>query len=162
MQYQFQPMTEVNARAILAWRYDGPYARYDAAPKDVAQDLAVFLDADNFYQSVHDDGGVVIAYRCFGVVAQVPGGDYTADALDTGGGLRPDLTGSGMGLGVLLAGLDFAKGHYHPSACRVTIAEFNIRAQKVCQKAGFSVMQRFTRAETNEPFLVFLKSDLNR
>jgi ribosomal-protein-alanine N-acetyltransferase len=39
----------------------------------------------------------LIGFRSFGPDGQVPGREYDDCALDTGGGLRPDLTGQGLG-----------------------------------------------------------------
>jgi ribosomal-protein-alanine N-acetyltransferase len=46
----------------------------------------------------------------------VPGGTYGADALDTGGGLRPDLTGRGLGREALEVGLAFGRSRFAPRA----------------------------------------------
>ena len=45
----------------------------------------------------------------FGPDGRVPGWDYDETALDTGGGLRPSLTGQGLGRAVISAGLDFGR-----------------------------------------------------
>jgi len=45
------------------------------------------------YVAVLDARDEMIAFRCFGPEARVLGGAYFEDALDMGGGLRPDLTG---------------------------------------------------------------------
>jgi ribosomal-protein-alanine N-acetyltransferase len=159
MIYSFAKMDDPNARSILHWRYDEPYAIYNAQLKDMQEDLKVFLDPQNAYHSVHDETGAMIAYRCFGSIARVPGGDYTADALDTGGGLRPDLTGRGLGLEVLSAGLDFARRVFQPRAFRVTIAEFNVRAQKVFRKAQFEFVQRFNGGDSGAAFVILMKEN---
>ena len=51
----------------------------------------------------------------FGIDAQVPGGDYSAQALDVGLGLRPDHTGQGLGVTFLGAILAFAQERYSPT-----------------------------------------------
>ena len=155
----FRPMDEASARAILAWRYDEPYTLYNADPANLAGDLAGFMDPANSYYSVLDERDQVVAFRCFGPDARVSGGDYSADALDTGGGLRPDLTGRGLGLAVLNAGLDHGRRIYHPRAVRVTVAAFNARALRVCAKAGFQPVQTFRRASDGKDFVVMMRED---
>jgi ribosomal-protein-alanine N-acetyltransferase len=83
------------------------------------------------------DGDDLIGFRSFGKDGQVPGWDYDNAALDTGGGLRPDLTGIGLGRQAIQTGLDFGRSQFSPPAFRVTIASFNQRAQRVVKSLGF-------------------------
>jgi len=83
------------------------------------------------------DEGELTGFRSFGADGQVPGGEYDDSALDTGGGLQPDLTGKGLGRAAIQAGLDFGRRQFAPAAFRVTIASFNVRAQRVVQALGF-------------------------
>lgn len=157
MTLTFLPMDEATARTILAWRYEQPYALYNHDPAGIEDGIRAFTDPANAYYSVVDEDGHLVAYRCFGLDAQVAGGDYSADALDTGGGLRPDLTGRGLGLSGMQAGLDFSQGLYHPRAFRVTVAAFNLRAQRVCERAGFRHAQRFVRPTDGREFVILLR-----
>ncbi|MDQ2672203.1 MAG: GNAT family N-acetyltransferase, partial [Actinomycetota bacterium] len=73
---------------------------------------------------------------CFGEDAQVASGKrfglYEAEpALDVGLGMRPDLTGRGLGEEFVYAGLRFARETYSPPAFRLTVAAFNRRAIRV-------------------------------
>lgn len=139
----FRPMDEPSAREILAWRYEGAYAAYDPGADGADAALRAFLDPANAYFAVRDERGELAAYWGFGPDARVPGGDYADDALDVGGGIRPDLTGRGLGLRMIEAALDFARERFGPDAFRVTVAEWNARALAVCERAGFVVEQRF-------------------
>jgi [ribosomal protein S18]-alanine N-acetyltransferase len=67
----------------------------------------------------------------------VPGWDYDNSALDTGSGLRPDLTGIGLGRQAIQTGLDFGRSWFYPLAFRVTIASFDQQAQRVVTALGF-------------------------
>jgi [ribosomal protein S18]-alanine N-acetyltransferase len=90
----FHPMEEANAHTLISWRYDPPYDIYNILASTV-EEVSFLTDPHNAYYSLHNEDGILEAFCCFGADAQVPGGDYTADALDVGWGVRPDLTGQG-------------------------------------------------------------------
>jgi len=145
-------MTAHYAQEITAWWYSAPYERYS-----VDADADFFLDPTNGYVAVIEDDGDLIAYRCFGPDGQVPGGDYSAAALDTGGALRPDLTGRGLGRTVIAEGLAYGKGQFDPPAFRVTVAAFNERAQRVVRSLGFDEISRFKSLVDGDEFVVLLR-----
>jgi ribosomal-protein-alanine N-acetyltransferase len=156
--FRFVPMTAAYARAILAWRYEAPYDFYNANPTMDEADIAdVFLNPAYHYYAVLDLRDMLIAYRCFGDDARVPGGDYRADALDMGGGLRPDLTGRGLGPQVLRAAMAFARAHFAPRAFRTTVAAWNTRAIRACIKVGYQPIATF-HSPTNVPFVILLRA----
>src|SRR5262245_11009242 len=95
MPFAFQPMDTAHAHTILTWRYDPPYNIYDIAPPPnaVAEVVQFFVDPRNMYYQIEGERGDFVAFCCFGWDAQVAGGDYSAEALDVGLGVRPDLTG---------------------------------------------------------------------
>jgi len=57
--------------------------------------------------------------------------------------LRPDLTGRGLGARYLAAALELARRELGAARVRVTVAEFNARALRLCEKAGFRRVSRF-------------------
>jgi RimJ/RimL family protein N-acetyltransferase len=144
MRFFFHPLTEAEANAMLRWRYAGEYAIYNLANAPTADEVAFLVDPHNGYFGISNEDGEFVAFCCFGADAQVPGGDYTAPALDIGLGLQPDLTGHGLGTGLLAAILDFAAQRFAPTALRATIASFNLRSQRVFAKDGFHEIARFT------------------
>jgi homoisocitrate dehydrogenase len=158
--FQFRPMDEASARQVLAWRYEPPYEMYNlTSPEDGADATVEFLtDAQNGYYVVDDERGELVAFCCFGADAQVLGGDYAADALDIGLGMRPDLTGRGNGGTYVEAVLDFARRRFMPSAFRVTIAAFNGRARRVWTRAGFQEVQTFERRTDGVPFVIMVQT----
>ncbi|MCU0493131.1 MAG: GNAT family N-acetyltransferase, partial [Chloroflexaceae bacterium] len=137
MTIRLLPLTETHARQILAWRYPPPYDFYnydeDEDKEELAEAVAELLNPAYHYYAVLDATDSLLAYRCFGPDAQVPGGDYRAPALDMGGGLRPDLTGQGLGPQVMQAAIEFARAHFNPPAFRVTVAAWNGRALRACE-----------------------------
>jgi RimJ/RimL family protein N-acetyltransferase len=157
MDLTFSPMDEISARAILAWRYDEPYAFYNPNPAELGKDVRTLTDPANLYYASSDEDSALVAYYCFGREAQVMGGDYSADALDIGGGVRPDLTGQGFGSTVIAAGLDFGRDAFTPRAFRVTVASFNRRALRLCEKMGFFPSQKFRREQDGVEFIVLIR-----
>jgi RimJ/RimL family protein N-acetyltransferase len=143
MQFGFRLISEEDARAILQWRYEAPYSIYNPDPANLEEDLEGFLDPRYAYHSIATEQGELVGYCCFGPDARVPGGDYSRDALDVGAGLRPDLTGRGLGPGFLNAILDFAEEKFEPAAFRATVAAVNRRALRAWEKVGFQPVATF-------------------
>ena len=125
-------MTEEFATDVVTWRYPPPYDYNDMT----SADPAFVTDPASGFFALTDDGEL-IGFRSFGADGQVPGGDYAADALDTGGGLRPDLTGRGLGRRAVGTGLEFGRQRFAPAAFRVTVASHNARALRVVESLGF-------------------------
>jgi ribosomal-protein-alanine N-acetyltransferase len=126
-------MTGDHAREIAGWRYDEPYSLYDPGPTAVE----TLLDPDNAYHAALGTEGELIGYCCFGPDARVPGLEAEEGVLDVGGGLRPDLTGIGLGAGFLRASCELGRELYGPDSFRLVVAAFNRRAQRVAAALGF-------------------------
>ena len=160
MRFTLHPITKPDARAISGWRYAEPYSVYDGDPASVPS-----LLKDRFaYHSVRDEHGELVGYFCCGEDAQVPEGRrlglYDEEALDIGLGMRPDLTGRGIGLAFVRAGLRFAEERHAPAAIRLTVAAFNERAIRVYGKAGFESMTTFggSMASGGREWLLMVRS----
>jgi ribosomal-protein-alanine N-acetyltransferase len=159
MRLRFKPLDADAARAALAWRYEGPYAFYNAEPSELEDDVRGLTDARNLYFAARDERGELIAHFCFGPEARVAGGDYDAeDALDVGCHLRPDLTGRGRGAEIIGAGLLFARERFAPRRFRATVAAFNERALRACRRAGFRPARRFKREPDGTEFVILISS----
>jgi [ribosomal protein S18]-alanine N-acetyltransferase len=146
------PMDERWAREIAAWRYPPPYDVYDSG----AGAVAGMLDPSNRYHAVLDGRGELVGFWCFGPDARVPGDPYPEDALDVGGGLRPDLTGRGAGAAFLAAALELAQRELAPAAMRATVAAFNRRSLRACERAGLEPLRSFEGRGGRE-FVVLLR-----
>jgi ribosomal-protein-alanine N-acetyltransferase len=122
-------MDRAAAEAIARWRYEGPYSFYDMDA--VTDDLRQFLDENNWsdvYFSAYDERDEVVGFFEF---------KWAGDELEIGLGLRPDLTGRGLGAKFMAAGLDFARRRYRPRRFKLAVAAFNERAIRVYERAGF-------------------------
>lgn len=147
-------MTLEHASDISTWAYDQPYDVYDMV--GVEPDDLLVPEA-GFHAVVAD--GSLIGFRSFGPDGQVPGWTYDDTALDTGGGLRPSLTGQGLGRSVIAAGLAFGRQRFRPRAFRVTLASFNARARRTVRSLGFETVGSFEATKTGMDFDVFVKPE---
>jgi RimJ/RimL family protein N-acetyltransferase len=141
------------AEDIAGWRYDPPYDLYDV---DVA--APVLLATAGRFGAVRDEGGGLVGYCCFDAEARVPGGAYADAALDVGWGMRPELTGRGLGARFVAAIVAHALPLACPRPLRVTIAEWNGRSQRAAASAGFTVRRERFLAADGAWFLVLLQS----
>jgi ribosomal-protein-alanine N-acetyltransferase len=150
-------LTPAHAADIVSWRYPPPYDCYDMTGAD-----PVFIadPASGFYALL--DAGTLIGFRSFGADGQVPGGGYDASALDTGGSLRPELTGQGLGREAVTTGLDFGRREFAPEAFRVTIAAFNARAQRVVTSLGFRHIGSFHASAYGRSYDILVRPELAR
>ncbi|MEH7461950.1 GNAT family N-acetyltransferase [Bacillus thuringiensis] len=131
-------LTLEEAKEINTWQYEAPYEIYSFNGED--DTLKELLDGT--YYGVCDEQDTFIGYFCFGDNAQVPGGRdaklYTTErVIDIGLGMKPALTGKGLGISFLQAGLQFAKEEFRPETIRLSVAAFNERAIHLYMKAGF-------------------------
>jgi [ribosomal protein S18]-alanine N-acetyltransferase len=148
-------MTREHAADIVTWRYPAPYDCYDVS--DVEPEF--FVDPRNGFFALLSGSDELIGYRSFGADGRVPGGDYDDSALDTGGGLRPSLTGQGLGRQAIATGLDFGRRRFAPPAFRVTVASFNSRALHVVTSLGFRPVSSFAATADGRRFEILVRDE---
>jgi ribosomal-protein-alanine N-acetyltransferase len=159
MELYFAPVTEGDAQAILAWRYDPPYAAYNASAGESsgADYTAELLDRRSPYFAMRLVSGAdwerepPAGFFAFGSACEVGAEPdapaephlYRADgSITIGLGLRPNLTGSGLGLPFVEAGLALARERFHPTLFRLFVYAWNQRAIMVYERAGFTVVSQ--------------------
>jgi ribosomal-protein-alanine N-acetyltransferase len=151
-----RPLEQAHAHEIIGWHYEPPYDLYDLDQGDPGEIVESLLDPACAYHAILTPEGELVAFCCFGEDGQVPGGNYSAEALDLGLGVRPDLTGQGQSHVYIQAVLAYARLKYAPHSYRVTIAAFNTRAQRAWTKAGFRPVQRFESTHSRQPFVILV------
>jgi ribosomal-protein-alanine N-acetyltransferase len=127
--YRFRKMRDEEATRISGWHYEPPYDFYDATSDP--DDLRELFDPKrrkDAYFSVFDEEGVLVGFFQF---------ERAGNTVDVGLGMRPDLTGQGLGIEYLLAGLKFARERFSPERFTLYVATFNERAILVYERAGF-------------------------
>jgi [ribosomal protein S18]-alanine N-acetyltransferase len=126
------PLQGDDAAVLDGWRYEPPYDFYNGEDDPVENPERFFL--------VRDDTGDLLGFYYF---------EERPDAVEIGLGLRPDLTGRGLGLQFFLDGVSFAKRTFGEKHVVLNVAAFNDRAITVYRRAGFREtgrhMRRFDR-----------------
>jgi len=144
-------MTQAEAETIADWRYEPPFDFYDTRADE--EQVEHLLDAERRSDrafSVRDEGGDLVGFFTF-----TPADD---GAIVVGLGLRPDLTGRGLGHSFVEEGLAFARGRFAPERFRLSVAEFNRRAIKVYARVGFARTRSFVH-ETNGGVFSFVEME---
>ena len=143
-------MEAADAEAVAAWRYQPPYDFYDTAADPSS--LVEVLDArrwGHIFFSVFAPAPLPSSSPLSESVEELAGFlELTArpgEVIEIGLGLRPDLTGMGLGLSFVEACLDFARQRERPRAFALDVATFNQRARAVYEKAGFVPGETFWR-----------------
>ena len=147
VEFKLKKMSDEEAQEIAGWRYDPPYDFYDLVsdPDDLAELLDSRRRGDDYF-SAYDKKGELVGFFQF---------QRDGKVVEVGLGLRPDLTGRGMGRSFLLAGLDFARRYFSPDVFRLSVAVFNERAIRVYECVGFGP-KRIYPHETNSEVYDFL------
>lgn len=164
MELFINPVTEKDVQTFVLWRYEPPYDVYNVIDdptnnEKMQEQIRYFLDPAVNCHVITDTSSDPLGFITFGADGQVPGGDYSADALDIGMGIRPDLTGQGQGHEFITAAINFAMKTYQPTMLRTTVATFNTRAQRLCLRAGFTIIDEFVATTwTKKPFYVLIKT----
>ncbi|HET7269558.1 MAG TPA: GNAT family protein [Rubrobacter sp.] len=143
----FKLMSDEEAREISRWHYEPPYDFYDAVSDQ--DDLEELLDPErrrDAYFSVRDESGDLVGFFQF---------ERKDKIVDVGLGMRPDLTGKGLGVGYLFAGLEFARERFAPERFTLSVTTFNERAIRVYERAGFERGHVYTH-HTNGGEYLFL------
>ncbi|MBW4618193.1 MAG: GNAT family N-acetyltransferase [Cyanosarcina radialis HA8281-LM2] len=156
MKLTFRQLEEEDALAILNWRYAFPYDYYNFDATALQENLPYMLDPENAFYAIANLQGELEGYCSFGADGRVPGGDYTAEALDIGMGIRPDLVDRGCGKLYAQAVAGYGADRYRVQQLRVTIAQFNQRAQRVWEQLGFERVEKFVKLGTTEEFVIMV------
>jgi RimJ/RimL family protein N-acetyltransferase len=128
--------TEAHTREVLSWQYEPPYDFYDLASDP--EDEAAMRDPARaeHHRAVLDDSGRLEAFWYF---------DWHREVVEVGIGLRPDLTGRGLGEALMRAQLEYASQSWQPETFRLFVVAWNERAIRLYERLGFREVARATR-----------------
>lgn len=127
MNVRVEQMSPEGFTDMASWCYEPPYDFYDG-------DVDPVLNPERFFE-VRESGALVGNYYF----------EQKGDVVEYGLGLRPELTGQGLGLEFFRAGLDFARARFSPATITLAVAAFNERAIRVYERAGFRETGRHVR-----------------
>jgi ribosomal-protein-alanine N-acetyltransferase len=148
--WQVVPLSPTHAKELILWEYPPPYERYSL----VGASASAFTDTANGFVALVDGKGELVGYRSFGPDGRVPGGAYNEQALDTGGALRPELTGRGLGRSAIQLCLRYGWRTFDATALRVTVWSLNERALKVVRSLGFEDVDRFIATSDGDEYVI--------
>ena len=126
-------LTQANAdRIAREWHYSDMYSFYDMQndPEDFEEIITPRLRANKYYQ-ILDDKDELVGYFCLERLSE--------EKVEVGLGLRPDLTGRGLGLNFVKEIEAFIQNNFNYELIILSVASFNKRAIKVYQRAGFKI-----------------------
>ena len=122
-----RPMTQADAVAIAAWRYPVEYAFYDADGDPADLDELLHRRGDQRFAALTPGGKLIGHYQL------KPAGD----SVELGLGLRPDLTGQGLGGDFVARGIELVRSRHGAVRITLAVAAFNERAIRVYERTGF-------------------------
>lgn len=130
---QIQQLSQENAEVIAnEWHYNGEYSFYDMEndQEDYDEIITPELRKDHYFEVLADNGQLT-AFFCLDLI------EDKNDQVEVGLGMAPELTGHGLGIELMQMIEDYVKqvGKYQKIV--LSVAEFNKRAQKVYQRAGY-------------------------
>lgn len=147
MQYRFVPMNENYANEIAyKWRYSGVYSFYDIISDE--EDLKEFLNKDNWsdeYFGVINEDNQLVGFYSF---------SFQEGIMWLGFGLKPELTGIGLGKDFVTEGIKFGMENfkYKKNHIMLAVASFNKRATRLYEKIGFQTVEEYIQQTNGEDY----------
>lgn len=124
-----RPLTIEDGMDIAMWRYPGPWAVYDAleAPRP-----------DEGYWAICEESDRLVGFCCLGDCARAVGLEGDPGALDVAIGVRPELTGHGLGAEVGRVAVDYARRVSDGRRLRCAVRDWNSAGLEAARHAGFT------------------------
>ena len=113
---------------IAMWRYPGAWAVYDALETP---------QPDQGYWAVCDTDDRLVGFCCLGDAARPAGLDAAPGVLDVAIGIRPELTGHGLGTALGQAAVAYAAQVSDGRRIRCAVRDWNDRGLDAARAAGF-------------------------
>lgn len=153
MAFDIERLDQPSAYSIAnEWKYPDVYSFYDMTsdPEDYEEIMDPLLRAENYFQVLKDD-------RLFGFFVVEKNPDH--NVMNMGLGIRPELTGKGLGQAFVSEIITYIHKNYSVKTLRLGVAAFNKRAQKVYEKIGFKQTKMYDQ-ETNGSIYPFIEMEI--
>ena len=151
MRYNFVSMNKEYSHEISHnWKYSGIYSFYDMTADE--EDLKDFLNEGNWdghYFAVLNEESELIGFYSF---------HFEDEILWLGLGLKPELSGVGLGYEFVISGMNFVieNLNYRKNYVMLAVAYFNKRAIRLYEKIGFQSIEKYVQ-RTNGGEFEFVK-----
>ncbi|WP_373231039.1 GNAT family N-acetyltransferase [Cohnella sp.] len=144
-------MTEEEGNAISQWRYPAPYDRYRWPVWETMVEHGLEFGDPSIrqaqYQAVHDKH----THRLVGYIQLFPMGQ----TMRIGMGLRPDCCDQGWGSALTALAVEEASRRLPGAEIDLEVEQWNKRAIRAYEKAGFIITDEYDRQATHGTVSVF-------
>ena len=116
--------------------------------EDYEEIISLEARGDRYYQVLREE-------KLYGFFCLEQKGERT---LELGLGMKPEHCGKGQGAGFLQEILDFIMENFAPQIIRLSVADFNQRAQQLYLNMGFEMVRRIPQ-ESNGDIHLFVEME---
>jgi len=152
MRFSIRPFSDADADAVTRWRYPPPYDAYDTSEDPSFE--AGLRDPARWGElgSAVDDAetGELVGFLELTAIED-------QGCVEIGLGLRPDLTGRGLGPDYIEAAMAFARVRWHPCTFALDVFPWNERAIRAYERAGFERGEVYVRTFPDGNEVMFLR-----
>lgn len=150
MRFTIRAFSGPDADEVAGWRYAPPYDAYDPSADgtfdEEMRDPARWGELDFAVDDA--DTGELVGFLELTAVG---------DVVELGVGLRPDLTGRGLGPSYVEAALGYARERWRPRTFALDVYPWNERAIRTYERVGFEMGQEYVRTFANGNRVTFLR-----
>ncbi|WP_218672698.1 GNAT family N-acetyltransferase [Oceanobacillus timonensis] len=152
---QLKIMDQKEAMEIAdCWKYNEPYDFYDmtADQEDYEEIIDPHQRTDTFYSVI--DNNQLVGYFCL-----FPK-DSAMNEIELGLGMKPGITGKGFGEQFVKEILSYIEKHFSFQVIWLSVADFNQRAIKVYERAGFKYVTEKIQKTNGGEYLFIVMNNL--
>jgi ribosomal-protein-alanine N-acetyltransferase len=158
MDFTIRAFTEADADDIASWHYPAPYDVYDLS-EDPSLDIEMRESARwgaTWFAADDAETGTLAGFLEL-VASESETDGATHVEVEVGLGLRPDLTGQGIGASFVQAALAFSRERWQPSAFALDVFPWNERAIRCYEGTGFERGEVYVRTFPDGNEVTFLR-----
>ena len=152
MRFSVRAFTGQDADAVAGWRYPAPYDVYDASEDPSFEEGMRDPERWGELEFAVDDAE---SGELAGFLELTASADH--GSVEIGLGLRPDLTGRGLGPSYIEAAMAFARQRWRPSMFVLDVVPWNERAIRAYERAGFERGDIYVRRFPDGNEVTFLR-----